>query len=373
MMPPVVRDGVGRSRVPYWIMSGRVLVQRHLDPWLVGWAAVVLWVVALLLHQTGTGLTGTVLDVAVWVGAVLSAAHFGLSYHLAYRDGRAAVAAAPLVLLVAPVLLATVLLGLVALSLASSSAGIERVTSALITCVYVMTTWHYVKQVYGVGRVGASYAGRKLSAGDNQVLRYALYPLWFLGASRVLVQGVNYSLAGFSVGWSLLPHGSLIVLQLLALLCAVPVTVVLVRLRRPPAVLVAPYVAAFLWIGLPMNPAMTVLVLAPLHALQYLAVGHRAEVALADGPVTATWWLNIFVGATCGGLLLTRWLPQLLDGVVSTPGQPALFLSAFFVFLNVHHYLIDASIWRSRGPVIGAMMARRESPASRLPLAALAD
>ena len=140
-----------------------------------------------------------------------------------------------------------------------------------------------------------------------------------------------------------------------------------------PAVLVAPYVAAFLWIGLPMNPAMPVLVLASLHALQYLAVGHRAEVALTDDPVTAAWWLNIFVGATCGGLLLTRCLPQLLDGAVSAPGQPALFLSAFFVFLTVHHYLIDASIWRFRGPVIGDMMNRRESPANRVPLPALAD
>ena len=373
MMPPAARDGVGPTRVPHLIMSGRVLVQRHLDPWLVGWTAVGLWVLALLLHQTGTGLTGNVVDVAVWVGAVLSAAHFGLSYHLAYRDGCSAVAAAPVVLLVVPIVLATALVGLVALSLASSSAGTVRVPSALITCVYVMTTWHYIKQVYGVGRVGALYAGRRLSASDNQVLRYALYPLWFLGASRVLVQGVNYSLAGFPVGWSLLPHGALTVLQLLALLCAVPIAVVLVRLRRPPAVLVAPYVAAFLWIGLPMNPAMTVLVLAPLHALQYLAVGHRAEVALTDDPVTATWWLNIFVGATCGGLLLTRWLPQLLDGAVSAPGQPALFLSAFFVFLNVHHYLIDASIWRSRGPVIGAMMAHRDSPANRVPLPALTD
>ena len=83
---------------------------------------------------------------------------------------------------------------------------------------------------------------------------------------------------------------------------------------------------------------------------------HRAEIALAGGYRGPLWWLNIFAGAACGGLLLSRWLPQGLDRSFGTPGQPALFLAAFFVFLNLHHYLIDASIWRSRGGVVKAMV-----------------
>ena len=365
----MVCDGDSRTGVPYSIMTGRVLVHRHVDAWLVGWLAVALWAAGSLLAGSGSGLSGSALNGVFWVGAVISAGHFGLSYHLAYRTGRAAIAASPFVLLLAPALLATVLLGLVALSLASAGAGTVRLTSALLTSVYLMTTWHYVKQVYGVGRVGAAYAGVRLSSRDAQVLRYALYPLWFLGASRVLVTGVNYSFGGFPVGWSLLPHQTLTVLQVLALLCAAPVAQVLIRLRRPPAMLVAPYVAAFLWLGLPTNPAMTLLVLAPLHAIQYLAVGHRAEVALAGGAVSPGWWLNIFAGAACGGLLLSRWIPQTLDRAMAAPGQPALFLSAFFVFLNLHHYLIDASIWRSRGPVITAMVSGPPArPEPELPL-----
>ncbi len=83
--------------------------------------------------------------------------------------------------------------------------------------------------------------------------------------------------------------------------------------------------------------------------------------------VTFTWWLNLLAGA---GLLLSRWIPQALDGAIASPGRPALFLSAFFVFLNLHHYLIDASIWRSRGPVISAMVSERRSPQEPdLPLA----
>lgn len=69
---------------------------------------------------------------------------------------------------------------------------------------------------------------------------------------------------------------------------------------------------------------------------------------------SATWWLNIFVGATCGGLLLSRWAPQFLDSWLAS-GRGTLFAAAFFVFLNLHHYLIDASIWRSKGDLIKAL------------------
>ena len=350
-------------------MAPRGLVHPRVDAWLVGWLAVFVWVVGVVLRLTGSFPAGATLTGIFWIGAVIGAAHFGLTYHLAYRSGRVSIAAAPGPLLLAPLLIGSVLLVLVAVSLASGGHASRHVTAGLITSVYLLTTWHYIKQVYGVGRVGAAFAGVKLTPGDIKVLRYALYPLWFLGSAQVLVRGVSNGLAGYRVGYPLLPHASLTVLRLLALSCALPVAAVLYRLRRPPGVLVAPYVAAFLWLGLPINPAMTILALAPLHALQYLAIGHRAEIAIADGPVTSLWWLNIFAGAACGGLLLGRWVPQFLDRTIVGAGQPALFLAAFFVFLNLHHYLIDASIWRSRGQLVGAVVrvpAPRTEPAQRV-------
>ncbi len=153
------------------------------------------------------------------------------------------------------------------------------------------------------------------------------------------------------------------------MLAALVVAGAFVRLRlrsgtRPPALLLAPYVAAFLWLGLAPSPVWTILLLAPFHALQYLAVGHRAELAVAaDRPGThgTTWWLNVFVGGACGGLLISRWVPQLLDPHVHRIG-PLLFAAAFFVFLNLHHYLIDAVIWRSSGELVRAVV-RRPAPA----------
>lgn len=350
--------------------NARVLVARGVDGLLVGWLAVIVWVAVYTVHRFAPSFSLPGLTLVYWTGAVLTAAHFGLSYHLAYRGGMPAVRTRPLALGIAPALLFAALTAFTLISLASGTGLTQRSISFLITSVYLLTTWHYIKQAYGVARVGAAYAGIKLTKTEADVLRYGLYPLWFLGAAQVLVANASYHLAGFRVGFALLPAGSLHVLRVLALIAAIPIAVVMVSVARrqhrlPPSGLLAPYAAAFLWLGLPTNAVLTLLLLAPFHALQYLAVGHRAELAIAEDEVEKDmrWWLNIFVGAACGGLLLSRWVPNLLDAHAHRAGGPLLFAAAFFVFLNLHHYLIDASIWRSSGELLKAM-SRSPRPAA---------
>ena len=353
----------------------RVLVGRTLDGWLVGWLAVLVWIVAAFASRTGLAL-GPELTLGVyWIGAVVTAAHFGLSYHLAYSGGAPSLRARPVALVIGPAVLTVVLGTVVVLALHQGSDSVDDVATALITSVYLTTTWHYIKQVYGVGRVGAAFAGVPLDTWDTRILRFGLYPLWFLGAAQVLVRGGAYNLGGFRVGFQVLPYGTLAALRVLVIVSVVPVAAVFVRiaLRRramPPGVLLAPYVATFLWLGFPANPALTLLLLAPFHALQYLAVGHRAELAIAGerrGGHGVLWWLNIVAGATCGGLLLGRWLPNLLDA--RFPSDRLLFAAAFFVFLNLHHYLIDASIWRSKGELVRAMGRSRAAAPATPPVA----
>lgn len=338
-----------------------MLVARGVDGLLVGWLAVAVWLVVYGVHRFELPISLPGVSVVYWIGAVLTAAHFGLSYHLAYRKGAQSLRERPVVLLWAPVTLAGLLVLLTASSLAGGTSSTRHMTSTLITCVYLLTTWHYIKQAYGVARVGAAYAGLKLTKREADVLRYGLYPLWSLGAAQVLVHGAVYRLAGFPVGFALLPHQVLAVLRFSSLLAFGPIAVVLMRVaqrahRLPPSAALAPYVAALLWLGLPTNPVLTLLLLAPFHALQYLAIGHRAEIAIADPDEPGLrWWLNIFVGAACGGLLLSRWAPNLLDQQIHHHSGPLLFAAAFFVFLNMHHYLIDAAIWRSTGELVKAM------------------
>ncbi len=354
--------------------AAKVLVARGVDGLLVGWLAVAVWLVVRFGGVAGLGTGWLHLSTVYWAGAVFTAAHFGLSYHLAYRGGPAAMRERPGALVCGPLALIAVLAATVGVSLAAGPDPAKLVTRTLITSVYVMTTWHYVKQVYGVGRVGAAFAGVSLSTWQVRVLRYGLYPMWFLGAAQVLLRDGGYYLAGYRVGFNVLPMSTYDALRVLVLLSMIPVVACFVSIaakrRGPvPSLMLAPYVAAFLWLGLATNPVLSIVLLAPFHALQYLAIGHRAELAIADDEahLSITWWLNIFAGAACGGLLLSRWAPQLLDAQFATHAGPRLFGAAFFVFLNLHHYLIDATIWRSKGHLVKAVVRGRVAAPTTAP------
>lgn len=349
------------------------LVNRRVDAWLVGWFACAVWAGVLIGHRSGMDLPASAVTVLFWIGATLNAAHFGLSYHLAYGDGGSNAPARQLVLWWFPILLAGSLLAFVLMVRATESQAVElRVSGGLMSSVFLLTGWHYVKQTYGIGRVGLALSGMSISKGEADVLRFGLYPLWILNAAQLLI--APRFLDGYTIGARVLPPVSLDVLRVAALLAAIPILAVVARLARRgqvPGILLASYVAAILWFVAPVNAFATAIALPALHALQYLAIGHRAEVGLAAGrgqDVTVNWWLNIFVGVTAGGLLASRWLPGLIDRQLD-PTLPLLASACFFVFLNLHHYALDATIWKSGGTLVRAVVARPVAADAPMPAA----
>lgn len=344
-------------------VRSRVLVSKSLDGWLVGWFAVATWLALWLSMRSGA--TVPQLDVGLyWILTGLNAMHFGISYHLAYADPRGAIRSRPIALFVVPAALIAALIALVAASIVSGEHSVRGLTGTLLTLVYLLTVWHYIKQAYGVARLGASYARITLTATEIRILRYGVYPLWWTSVVRLLTRGAPMRFVGYRVGASWLPHVMYDVMRGVALVCAVPIAIVFVQIakrehRMPPALMTAPYAAALLWLGLPLAYVSSGLVLAAFHAMQYIACARRAEIAMA-GPalkLDLTRWLEVFGGAVCGGLLVTTWMPGALNRALLSDGKPLLFSAAFFVFLNLHHYIVDAVIWRSRGELVRAMVA----------------
>ncbi|CAB4889269.1 unannotated protein [freshwater metagenome] len=336
----------------------------HLDGWLVGWFAVAAWVVLWVAERRGFSVAR--LDGPFyWVVLATSAMHFGISYHLAYADARRTVRSRPIVLVVAPVALGIVLTIAIAVALSSGSDSRRGFTSALLTSVYLLTIWHYIKQAYGIARLGAAYANISLTISEVRILRYGLYPLWLMSVAKLLTRGRGFSFSGYRIGAEILPGEVLSVMRIIAILCAVLVAGVFAGLARrsggwPPGLMLAPYVASFLWLGIPLTYSSAGLLLGVFHATQYIACAHRAEAAVArtqHEPANLRRWLEIFGGAVCGGLLLTTWAPQALNRAYVGGGEPLLFSAAFFVFLNLHHYMVDAVIWRSKGELVRAMVA----------------
>ena len=145
-----------------------VLVSRRADTWLVGWLAVAVWAGYTVVHLGHLHLGVDLVSQIYWVGAAVTAAHFGLSYHLAYGLGGTTVRAKRTAMVVVPLVLLVLLTGVGIASLAAGRETTRHVVSWSITSVYVLTTWHYVKQVYGIGRVGAAFAGVKLSKSEAE-------------------------------------------------------------------------------------------------------------------------------------------------------------------------------------------------------------
>ena len=79
----------------------------------------------------------------------------------------------------------------------------------------------------------------------------------------------------------------------------------------------------------------------------------------------------MFGGAVAGGVLVGRYLPLFLNRSTSSLALPDVAATMLFVGLNLHHYAIDASMWRSGGQHVRRItagapakaVARRMTPA----------
>ena len=340
--------------------SAGALVHRWLDPWLVGGAGVAAWVVLSAQQWGGPTFAPLVAGPVFWVLLALSGTHFGASYHLAYGQGREYVMQRWVLLIAVPVVLALVSLGVAVLALAGAQGVVDELVRFLLATVYTLTAWHFVKQVYGVGRVAVSLNGLTLPPKAIPLLRYGLYPLWFLEATRVWTAGRRgASFRGFETSYDLLPGVVLDTFQLVTYAGAIGAVGLFAWLwlhwgRRPPATLWTPYAVGFLFFMFPPSYLGIVLVFGAIHAVQYLACAHRAEIVWGAerGAKPTAWWLSAFGGAFATGMLLVYWLPAVLTDGTETTAVGTAPAALLFVAFNLHHYAVDASIWRFGGEQI---------------------
>jgi hypothetical protein len=131
--------------------------------------------------------------------------------------------------------------------------------------------------------------------------------------------------------------------------------------------IVAYLTTLYLWvIFVRINP-LFLAIIPTFHSLQYLAVVWRYQLNAGAKSVSAPssfltdLWptgllpnLAMFIGiGTFLGFLGFMGAPRVLDAVVSYDKQiygPSLFLFAFYIFINVHHYFLDNVMWRRGNP-----------------------
>jgi hypothetical protein len=236
--------------------------------------------------------------------------------------------------------------------------------------------WHYVKQGYGMLMVDAALKRRFFSAGEKKVLLANSYAVWLFSWLAINVAVSEKSLWGlsyysFDVPMPLLVASGAVV----ALTSSVTLWAMVKRLRggaRLPLNGVIAYLSSlYMWLLLVRLDPLWFLVVPVLHSLQYLVVVWRFEANYQKGQARgasrpasriatrlfgASDRLNLAFFVLLGWILgfLGFWgLPMLLDAVVpydrAVFGE-AMFLFIFWIFINVHHYLLDNVMWRRENP-----------------------
>lgn len=331
-----------------------------------GGSLIALMAIRLFLGD-GEPAAATSLAATIALSNFINHPHFAHSYQIFYSDFRAKIRSAdyPIELRIRYLAIGVYAPILIALYLAWTVwAGMPRLLGLAANAMFFLVGWHYVKQGYGMAMVDAALKKRFYSDVEKNWLLLNAYTTWifswiainyFLGTTPKQYLGLEY----FTI-----PVPAPLVF--LAAACAATTALRLthaLRQRKSNLAwngLIAYGTSIYAWL-LIRDPI--VLLWVPLfHSLQYLAVVWRFQ--LNKSRTTRTTLLGqevgfrtrIFAFAALGIVLgyVGFWLaPGWLNEVVPYDKNlfgPSLFFFLFWIFINVHHYLIDTVMWRKGNP-----------------------
>jgi hypothetical protein len=290
--------------------------------------------------------------------ALVNWPHFMASYRLLYRS-REQVLEHRFAAITFPMLLASAGAVIVVAS-AWSTAPLE--VAALLTSAYL--AWHYTGQAFGMVVAFGHVEGRPLEDAERWPIRVALrlllafhvswlhylfppgaMPPWLVEAWQLGYQGMTW-LMPVALGL-----GGLGLLRYAR------------RIKRlPPLRVVVPLVAIYLWYALLAVEPGALIIVQLFHAMQYLVFPLRVEANLyaAASSQSASHagvggHLALYaVALVASGVVILLLLPMALESIVLSIWSLAVPAAAAGVmvqiFVNVHHYLTDATVWKQSDP-----------------------
>ena len=346
-----------------------------MDFMLLGGGSILACVAILLLLPKGISVSQQAVLITVLM-TVINQPHFAHSYQMFYRNYRQKAFgsyARSLRLryifagLVVPVLLIAFLVG-------TTMTGNVRALAFGANLMFLTVGWHYVKQGYGILMVDSVQKRLMFSERAKWLLRANGYACWgvaWLEANHEISKPNPYlGLTYFSIPFPNFVYyasGAIAVVTSAAVL-----NVLAMRFRESKGALpwngvVAYLTTLYLWVVFVRINPLFLAVIPTFHSLQYLAVVWRYQLNAgvnnngASRPLLSAWWpsgvlpnLAMFIGiGTFLGFLGFMGVPRVLDAVVSYDKHafgPSLFLFAFYIFINVHHYFLDNVMWRRGNP-----------------------
>lgn len=280
------------------------------------------------------------------------------------------------------------LLGAAALCALVMGLFMPRLGSALITLYLSLSPWHYAAQNYGISMLFLKRRGIPVSAQERRWLRssfVASYLLVLVSYHQVRAGGSSDPLYAASSAYGFLSLGLPaqlvhVLTPLLALIYVVTLGVslrLLLRKSRPRdlAPIAALLFSQCCWFSLPAlvsllapgrypgrQVALAFIWIALGHCVQYLWISsyhHRAAVG-TGGPGTALRYLAwaTLLGASLWVVPAVVFAPGALGRVPFDAGLGLLIAAA----VNLHHFALDARIWRLRDPRTSALLITGHAP-----------
>lgn len=237
-----------------------------------------------------------------------------------------------------------------------------------VNLMFFLVGWHYAKQGYGILMLDAGYKGTGFSAKERRHLlwnTHIAWPTYWLIANNALAAKSYWGLpyVVFDV-----PDPLLITVSAAAAVSAVIVMRDLFLIWRsgrtlPVNGLVAYVASVYLWLMIAREDPLLILVVPVFHSVQYMCVVWRYQLNVETerlreraGAAEPAWYRTAAAGLAryvlIAGLLglVGFWgAPLVMDtvgGYDSAVFGGTLFLFMGWTGINIHHYFIDAVIWR---------------------------
>jgi hypothetical protein len=295
--------------------------------------------------------------------------HFAHSYQIFYRgfgnkilgEQHAALLRMRYVFagIVAPVLLAAFF------AFTVSQAKLDILAQAANLMV-LLVGWHYVKQGYGILIVMSVKEKKFFTNTQKKILlanSYACWATFWLGVNWLATEKSYWGIKHYMLH---IPDVVLIAAGCLAVLTSILMAGMMIQRHRSGAGLpfngvVAYCTTLYIWLTLLMDPIYAAVIPA-CHSLQYLVVVWRYQLNYENGvtvqieagkaPYSQSRLFRFAVFLISGAVLgyLGFWAaPEFLDGHAAYDHAlfgTSLFMFIFWIFINVHHYLLDNVMWR---------------------------
>ena len=297
--------------------------------------------------------------------------HFAHSYQIFYRGFRLKAFSGPSPLRgryrFAGVMVPAVLVAFFATTIGNENAALLGLAANVM---FFTVGWHYAKQGFGILMLDAVHTGVGFDGNERRHLLWNTHLTWityWLLTNDAVARKGYWGLSYYAFDT---PD---VLLAAMAMLTALSLGVVgrdMLRKWRqertlPVNGLIAYVTSVYVWLILGWFDPILHLIVPAFHSLQYLGVvwrrqlnveRERAEQDSSNGRIVLRWLhaapFRLARFAVVGGLLGAAgfwWAPEFLDAHVSY--NQALFGATAFLFvgwtfINIHHYFIDAVIWR---------------------------